>query len=486
MIPSLAALLWLALAIPLAADESLTFRGPSFSLNYPKKDTKLLPASGVAVFSLEYRKKSRFQLNVESLLQPIDLSDRQMAEIFLEVHSERLSKERGNTIQIVSKRLQNYPWGTGVEFIYYQSPSGKGDPLKVVEVLTTAANALYRLSYSVPQKELAKSEPPLRDIIGSFRPSTAAATSATGTAGPASAPADPLEQARAAYRRFSASGVAEAVASYRRAAAAPGVGAEAFSGLAQALGWKGYLEDGLSAAELSELTRAAERARSLAPRSKETLRGLAYAAYHANRMVDMEKHLSEALAIDAADAESYLLQALWYNFNPKKARELADEALRRDPRLVGALLVKGLAARKDGDPLGATSAFRQALSLEPTLLEAHFALGEMAEERDNWAEALDAYRAAVVALPSSVDARFRLAMALRKAERPDEAIAEYQNALRLDPNVAEVHYNLAVVYLQEKGDEGKAAEHFQRFLTLDPQNERAAQVQSWLRARGYR
>lgn len=464
-----------------AAEQALTFKGPSFSIDYPKKDAKLLPASAGTPFSLEFRKKSRIQVTVDSLLQPIDLSDRELAEIFLEVQSERLSKEKGSAIRVVSNRIQRYPWGTGVELAYYEAPPGKGEHLKVVEVLTTSATSLYRLSYTVPEKELAKSEPPLQQMIASFRLSTATPVPSSATPS-----MDPLAEGRRAYRRFSGAGVAEALEIFRRAAARPGASVDAFSGLAEALGWKGYLEEGLSAEELSELTRAAERARSVAPRRKETLRALAYAAYHANRMVDMENFVSEALALDPTDADSYLLQALWYNFNPKKARELVDEALRRDPHLVGALLVKGRAARKDGDLLAATSAFRQAVSLEPGLLEAHFALAEIAEDRGNLAEALDACRAAVAALPSSVDARFRLAVALRKAERPDEAIAEYGNVLGLDPNLPEAHYNLAVLYLQAKNDERKAADHFQRFLALDPQNEEAARVQSWLRARGYR
>jgi len=77
-------------------------------------------------------------------------------------------------------------------------------------------------------------------------------------------------------------------------------------------------------------------------------------------------------------------------------------------------------------------------------------------------------------------------VALRKADRPDEAIAEYGNVLRLDPNLPEAHFNLGVLYAQAKNDEAKAAEHFRRFLALEPRNEKAAQVQSWLRARGYR
>jgi len=481
MVPS-AALALFALVLQERQD-SQTFRGPSFTIDYPKKDARLLPSSGATPFTLEFRKKSRLQVTVESLLQPIDLSDRELAQIFLEVQSERLAKEKGSSIRVVSKRLQSYPWGTGVELVYYEPPAGKGEHLKVVEVLTTSASALYRLSYAIPEKELSKSETPLQQMLRSFRPSAGAAAS-TGSSPPPAA--NPLDQARIAYRSSTEHGMAEALELLRRATAAPGATAQAFAGLAQALGWKGFLEDGLSPEELSELTRAAERARSLAPREKDTLRALAFAAYHTNRMVDMENYVSQALAIDPGDADSYLLQALWYNFNPKKARELADEALRRNPRSVGALLIKGRAARKDGDLLAATSAFRQAVSLEPRLLEAHLALAEIADERGAVAEALEACRAAVAALPSSAEARFSLAVALRKADRPDEAIAEYGNVLRLDPNLPEAHFNLGVLYAQAKNDEAKAAEHFRRFLALEPRNEKAAQVQSWLRARGYR
>ena len=66
-------------------EEELTYRGRGFTLEYPRKNTKLQPSSATVAFQLEYRKNSLFRLETERLTQPIDLSDETFATIFMEV-----------------------------------------------------------------------------------------------------------------------------------------------------------------------------------------------------------------------------------------------------------------------------------------------------------------------------------------------------------------------------------------------------------------
>jgi tetratricopeptide (TPR) repeat protein len=54
-----------------------------------------------------------------------------------------------------------------------------------------------------------------------------------------------------------------------------------------------------------------------------------------------------------------------------------------------------------------------------------------------------------------------------KALRLLEAEADFQQALSLDPNLAEAHFNLAILYAY-KGYPDKAAQHFERAVTLQP------------------
>lgn len=64
------------------------------------------------------------------------------------------------------------------------------------------------------------------------------------------------------------------------------------------------------------------RAVRLAPEDADSQQARAWAAYHANHLVEMEVAIKEALRIDPENAESHLLYALWYGFNPERAEAM--------------------------------------------------------------------------------------------------------------------------------------------------------------------
>lgn len=478
---TLGTLLALALSEPAArTDDFLVYSSNDFEIQYPRKGSQLLPPSASVAFSMVYRKDSFLRLETERLLQPIDLEDPSLATIFLQIQLEQL---RQRTPQpAASYSMKTYPWGRGAEIVYdwHGQPE---QPYRVVEVLTTSGSTLYRLTYWVKDEDH-KSELALKAVVDHFRLFENPSDAPIGTAIAETMEILGVEEARRAYLRFSSNAAERAAQAYRRTAETEGSPA-AYAGLAEALGWKAYLEQTVTPEALAEMTRAAERARQMDARRNDTQRALAYAAYHSNRMTDMERSIAESLRIDPRDAETLVLQAMWYEFDPEKSRQLADEALEQDPDLIAALIVKARAARREGDVETATTTLERAVSKEPALAWAHVELAEMAEERGDAATALTRYRAAVDANPEWPEIRFRLAVRLRRAGRVDEAIREYSRLLEASPDRSEVLYNLGLVYLQDKNEPDLASHYFRKFLELDPQSDKAEQARVWMDARGH-
>jgi len=461
-----------------SASEDRVLEGDGFTLTYPEKNSELDPPSAAVPFQLEYRKNSLMRLETERLTQPIDLSDEGFAQIFMEVQLERL-RERVD-VPLAEQRIRQFSWGPGVEFVYrLPSRDGKkGREDLVTEVVTTSGETLYRFTYWIPERDVGKVAAPFAQIVESFRPEGAPDASAAPSP-VASAPESP----------YSAPGVDRTIRSLRERLAADDLAApsraELQAELAEALGWKAYLTDGASPSELAELKRAAEAADG-ASRDVEGQLALAWAAYHADAMVEMEAAIKEVKRLAPEDARGPLLEALWYGFNPEKAEAMARRALELDPKLVPAHFVKARADRRAGDLVEARRSLEETIRLDPGFLEARVELAEVLEQSGDLSGAADAYRAAVAAAPGNVTIGFRYALALRRDDRVDDAIVEYQRLIGMDGSLAEAHFNLAVLLLQEKQLPDEAARHFKSFLELDPGSDRAPRVRSWLESNGYR
>lgn len=67
-------------------------------------------------------------------------------------------------------------------------------------------------------------------------------------------------------------------------------------------------------------------------------------------------------------------------------------------------------------------------------------------------------------------------LAYQKMEKIDEAIIDYNAALKVNENNLKAHYNLGMIYAFKKDDPKKAMDHFDHFLTIDPENKLAYQA----------
>ena len=453
-----------------AVDDELVHRGPGFSIRYPEKHSKLQPPSAAVPFQLEYRKNSLLRLETERLTQPIDLSDESFAEIFREIQLERLRERVGTPLE--GEQISLFSWGVGIEFHYYlPARSGKKNRRDLVtEVVTTFDDKLYRFTYWIPERDLKRVAAPFAQIIESFNPERViAAVAPDETTATGGYSASQSEANAEAYRR-----------EIQKQGENKSARAELHAELAETLGWKAFLTKSPSPAELEEMQLSAEVALRETPSDVDAHQARAWAAYHENRMVEMEEEIKKAIAIEPDNAENHLLYALWYGFNPERSEAMARQALDIDPGYAAAYYVKAEADRRSGDLMEARLALEEAVKLDPGFTEARLQLAEVLRESGDAQAALDAYRAAAAAAPNDPNVRFKFALALRRSGRIDQAITEYEALLRLVPSLAEVHYNLAVLFLQERQAADLAREHFRRFVELDPESERTPHVREWL------
>jgi len=141
---------------------------------------------------------------------------------------------------------------------------------------------------------------------------------------------------------------------------------------------------------------------------------------------------------------------------------------------------EGAQAQQAGRLAEAEADYRRATQSDPAYFEAYYNLGGASLQAGNVAQALVAYEGALAIDPDSHDARFNFALALRQANYPVDAAQEFEKLLAKTPNDANAHYALASLYAQQLREPGKAREHYERVLELNPNFPQAAAVHDWL------
>ncbi|MGF1455270.1 MAG: tetratricopeptide repeat protein [Alphaproteobacteria bacterium] len=184
-----------------------------------------------------------------------------------------------------------------------------------------------------------------------------------------------------------------------------------------------------------------------------------------------------------------------------EAGTLLERILAVAPEQPDALQLRGLLARRQGDPKGAEQWLRRSLKANPAQAHVLNNLGNVLKDTDRRAEAVAAYREAVRLKPDYADAWTNLGVALGALDRHREAEEAYGRALALTPKApralagqglslrhlerfeeAEAMLqaaiaaapqdvrplnNLANLY-REQGEEARAAACFEKALTLMP------------------
>jgi chemotaxis protein methyltransferase CheR len=135
---------------------------------------------------------------------------------------------------------------------------------------------------------------------------------------------------------------------------------------------------------------------------------------------------------DLAEIEALVQEAhaLLEKAEPARARSVADLALAKDRRHVGALLARAHANADSGDFDAAIADASEALGINPLLASARYILGIIYLRQDDVERAIAEFKRTIYIDPDFVLAHFNLANLHRAQGAYDDACREYENSLR--------------------------------------------------------
>lgn len=149
-----------------------------------------------------------------------------------------------------------------------------------------------------------------------------------------------------------------------------------------------------------------------------------------------------------------------------EGEKIADDVLKRWPKLFHGPLLKGMARFQRGDLNGAVADLQTSLQTGQSLL-AYYFLGLSYYRLDKLELALNQFQKMVDLQPDSSKARLMVAATLLKQQRTDDAVMEAKRTLQLDPENAAA-YSLLGNALMSQGKLDEAMTAFDRATELDP------------------
>ena len=170
----------------------------------------------------------------------------------------------------------------------------------------------------------------------------------------------------------------------------------------------------------------------------------------------------------------------------RRAADLLEEILQRDPNIGAVHYPLGMAYRGLGDDVRAEEhlRLRENAEIRPAdpLMEALDSLldtastyesgGLAALDREEWPAAIEQFRQGLELDPDDPGLRHRLATALFMTGDLDGAMAEFQRVVRTTPDYYPSHYSIGVL-LQETGRHAEAVERFRTALRHRPGDDAA-------------
>jgi len=172
-----------------------------------------------------------------------------------------------------------------------------------------------------------------------------------------------------------------------------------------------------------------------------------------------------------------LAEALSGGGKYSEATSQLNEALKIDPKHVGAYLDLGLVAVAANKAASAEPYFKKVVELtdsdqykgvDPGRETALYHLGLLALDQKQYADAAGFFKAALVIRKDASDTYYYLAKALQGLGETDGAIQELEIGVQFDPGFAEAHYLLGELYKQKK-DDINASYQFVKAAELAPE-----------------
>ncbi len=224
------------------------------------------------------------------------------------------------------------------------------------------------------------------------------------------------------------------------------------------------------------------------PEDPTTLFWLGDIRLEQGRPGDAEALFAAALALfpGSLSARYGLAQTALLAEDYRRAADLLEEILQRDPNIGAVHYPLGMAYRGLGDDAKAEEhlRLRENAEIRPAdpLMEALDSLldtastyesgGLAALDREEWPAAIEQFRQGLELDPDDPGLRHRLATALFMTGDLDGAMAEFQRVVRTTPDYYPSHYSIGVL-LQETGRHAEAVERFRTALRHRPGDDAA-------------
>ncbi len=133
--------------------------------------------------------------------------------------------------------------------------------------------------------------------------------------------------------------------------------------------------------------------------------------------------------------------------NFEESARLYQDALRAEPKNVGALIGLGMARQRGDRHADAEVALQKALAYDPTNEPASFALGVTYFKQERWKDAMTYFEKSLAKRPDNASGRHYLGIIATKMNLLERAEREFKTALAIDPAYGEAHFNLSVLYI---------------------------------------
>lgn len=138
----------------------------------------------------------------------------------------------------------------------------------------------------------------------------------------------------------------------------------------------------------------------------------------------------------------------------------------------------------------AASEYETALEVNPKCIEAHQGLGVVYEFNAEGIrygkgfridKCIFHYEKALATNPNLEQAVYNIGVLYSRKGKVDDAIRLYMRLIREHPNNAQAHYNLAVLYDNQTKNNERAIHHYSRYLQLEPNTTKKAEIEERIR-----
>lgn len=192
-----------------------------------------------------------------------------------------------------------------------------------------------------------------------------------------------------------------------------------------------------------------------------------------DRAIDMARKVTEHFP-QVAEARFNLAQMLVSKGKHAEAIEEYDQTLKINPKMANALYNKGTLLYQLGKQTEAIEAFQQTIAVQPDHVHALVNMGQHTSENGQYQESLSYLERALQKDPKHSKGLRMRGMILHMTSRLEEAEKSYILSLENSEPNAETHTLLGNVY-RDLHNEGKALEHYEKALELEPDNDIAKQ-----------